>query len=546
MMEIELKLQIAPGELSAIRYWLKTLGAKGRRLRTLYFDTEDDRLLSDALALRLRYDRNHWVQTLKSGEAGPLARFEHEVVVQRGGPDHPPELQPSLHQGSAPGERLIEAISEAEPLPLQLRFETDIHRIALLKRSRRGTVELSLDVGVIRAPSSNAHTSSEPTSLDDRRPQIRLVELEIELNQGSPHAVLDVARQFLRDHHCWLDQTTKAERGYMLAAGRTLGDAARAGPVIIDPKANLQGALSPVLADCRRQLVANLARLASSSVEWSQDVTEYVHQARVGLRRLRTACRLFALAEVRPLDEPAGELSRALGSARNRDVLIQSIAPALIQAGAPTAELSHPELTIDPCALAVKRATQNLLVDLIGKELALEAVASGAITTHAREPSADKQAGPALTAVLARWHRKIRNEARQFESLDAQARHRLRRRMKRLRYGTEFCQALCGANRRGRFLKRLSAAQEALGLYNDLIEALEQYRSQVDRNPQSWFAVGWLTAEAEAQARRCTEALAAFRDCKPPWKKRFLIRASEIEASVAMSAQPIADLALDQ
>ena len=94
--------------------------------------------------------------------------------------------------------------------------------------------------------------------------------------------------------------------------------------------------------------------------------------------------------------------------------------------------------------------------------------------------------------------------------------------MKRLRYGIEFCRALCSNKRYRRFLQSLSEAQEALGRYNDLIEALASYRAQIDADPRAWFAVGWLTAEAKAQSLRCETALAALRQSKAPWKRRFL------------------------
>jgi len=112
--------------------------------------------------------------------------------------------------------------------------------------------------------------------------------------------------------------------------------------------------------------------------------------------------------------------------------------------------------------------------------------------------------------------------------------------MKRLRYGIEFCRTLCSGKRYRRFLQRLSDAQEALGRYNDLIEALASYRAQIDTDPRAWFAVGWLTAEARAQSLRCETALAALRQSKAPWKRRYLAPPPVIAPPAEVADRPAA------
>ncbi|MFT3856406.1 MAG: hypothetical protein QM742_02450 [Aquabacterium sp.] len=64
-----------------------------------------------------------------------------------------------------------------------------------------GQVEMALDLGEIAAG-----TLTRP-----------VCELEIELVDGDPRAVLDVARDFVRRHGLWLDTQTKAHRGDQLA-----------------------------------------------------------------------------------------------------------------------------------------------------------------------------------------------------------------------------------------------------------------------------------------------------------------------------------------
>jgi len=258
------------------------------------------------------------------------------------------------------------------------------------------------------------------------------------------------------------------------------------------------------LSECRRHLLPNLAAIASDDGHQP----EHVHQARVALRRLRSAIRLFEYAPLFGLDAKAQALARALGECRKRDVLVESVAPQLSKAGAPTTEMAALSPVSDARSVARQRDSQALLLELIKRELELDLAL----------PSATEAAAPQLIARLSDWHRKVRREARQFEALDDERRHQLRRRMKRLRYGTEFCRSLCSDKRYRRLLGSLSLAQEALGRYNDLVEALAGYRAQADQDPRAWFAVGWLTAEIQAQLLRCQVALATPRRCEAPWK----------------------------
>lgn len=509
--EVELKLQLDESGASAVHDWVVARGGRRERLRARYFDTAGRSLAASGMALRLRYERGRWVQTLKAALPGAITRFEHEVVVQRGQPDTPPSLDPARHQGTEAAPLLMRALERAGPDGLINHFETDIRRTAVRFRSRRGEVEVCFDAGLIAAPG---------------RQPLPVCEIEVELVKGSPLAVTDVARQVIRAHPCWVDPATKAERGHRLSAGRGQSGAAKARSVGIDPQNDALAAARLVTHECRRQLLANLASIASGE---SED-PEYVHQARVALRRLRTTIRLFDAAPLRNLDAPARALAQALGLTRERDVLLESVAPALAQAGAPTTDLATLANAADARNVVRHRDHQFFVVDLLAGELVMARSVAPVVAP----------AGPQLIARLSRWHHQVRRDARLFSTLDDDLRHRLRRRMKRLRYGIEFCRALCSNKRYRRFLQTLSEAQEALGRYNDLIEALASYRAQIDADPRAWFAVGWLTAEAKAQSSRCETALAALRQSKAPWKRRYLAPPPVIAPSAEAADSPAA------
>jgi len=503
--EIELKLRLPPAQLANLRQWLRAHGARGERLRARYVDTEARSLAAAGIALRLRHERGHWVQTLKAAGPGALEREEHDVMVQRGAAASPPAIDPARHGNDGPGGALAALLSDASAPALRTVFETDIRRLSLPWRSRRGWVELSLDTGHILAP--------------DRAP-LTVSELEIELLRGSPLAVIEVARQMVRRHGAWVDPASKAERGHRLAAGEDTGTTLRARPVRLDPDATLDEALARVVAECRRHLVGNLARLAAGETH----APDHVHQARVALRRLRSALRLFGSPRTSALDEPARALASALGRAREHDVLMASIVPTLAAAGAPSADpATGTDARPEPQGIARASSSQLLVLDLLTLEQELRSASGVPSPDPAPAIAADAQLG----MILAAWHRRVRRDARDFATLDDEGRHRLRRRMKRLRYGLEFCATLCGRKRYRRFIETLGQAQEALGRYNDLVEATDHYRTEVTRQPQAWFAVGWLTAEASAQATRCADALAAFRRCPTPLKRPARRGASE-------------------
>ena len=118
-----------------------------------------------------------------------------------------------------------------------------------------------------------------------------------------------------------------------------------------------------------------------------------------------------------------------------------------------------------------------------------------------------------------RWHRRIARTARVYEALDDAERHRLRKRVKRLRYAAEFVAALYRAKAVARYLAQVAPLQESLGRYNDLCVALETYRVAVGDDPRAWFAIGWLTARRDELLAESAKALEHFAVSKPFWNK---------------------------
>lgn len=82
--------------------------------------------------------------------------------------------------------------------------------------------------------------------------------------------------------------------------------------------------------------------------------------------------------------------------------------------------------------------------------------------------------------------------------------------LRRLRYALEFAQACLPRQALARQLAALQAAQEALGLYNDLCVARRLFADAVPQQPAARWAVSWLTRRAKQQAQegaRCLHRL---------------------------------------
>ncbi len=507
--EIELKLAIPPSAVAAVARAVGTAAARRQRLLAIYFDTDDRRLAGAGIALRLRKEGRRWVQTLKLGPAHGMARGEHNVEL-RVPAGLQPALDPALHADQPIGRALAAALKprdgETAPALLPL-YRTDVTRLARALRSRRGTVELALDRGEIVAGGPDGSLRRWP-----------VCELEIELLRGSPLAVAEVARRYARTHGLWLDTRTKAERGDRLARGIAAGEgvpAVRAEAVRLRKDMAPACAWSAVLHKALAQALPNWSEVAGGSGR-----AEHVHQLRVALRRLRSAERFFAgwpgVPEA-PWREAVALLFRALGATRDRDALAGGLQPAI---DAALAAEGLPAM-VWPMAQTPDWTGQALHDPGI---VLVELLAHGAEMQHGLAgEGARASAGDAALATLAAerldaWHAQVRRDAKRFETVDDEGRHRLRKRVKRLRYAAEFSAALFPKRAVERYMVPLRAAQERLGEFNDVCVAQAACKSLTDGVPQAGFALGWLAARRDVALAEGALALRRLRQAEPFWR----------------------------
>jgi inorganic triphosphatase YgiF len=501
--EFELKFQVDPHQRAAVEAAVSRGRSHVSHLRARYFDTADGALAAQHLVIRLRKEGRTWWQTAKAPTDAVLQRHEHNVELPPLAAREQPQLKLERHGGTPVGDLITQALRKAgdDPATAELVaiYGTNVKRTTREMRTGDALVELAFDHGDVRAE-------------DHSRP---LCELEIELKSGSAHSMLELARRWRNRYGLWLDAVSKSERGQRLAEGHIHGAPVKAVPPAF-PEDNPDGPeiVRATVRACLAQILPNASEVAAGSSD-----PEHVHQLRVGIRRLRTALREMALfaPAIDPTWEPTlASTFHALGLRRDRDHLEHEIQPRLEAAGAPPVDWpdSIAELP-DPADVVRGAEFQTVLIDLIAISLPGDAAGEAPDETPA---AAKVPWRKHLRKRLSELHQEVVRDGRRFESLEPAAQHRVRKRLKRLRYLGEFVAPLFDAQEARRFLKELEPAQDALGRHNDNAMAIAAYRENAGHDGRSWFAVGWLGAQQPASATDCRKALDKAADARPFWK----------------------------
>ena len=514
--EIELKLALnraaVPRATSLVRH-PAVVAARAGRLRTArvtstYFDTPDFDLENAGVALRLRRDGARWVQTVKgpplaSAGGSMHAHDEHEWRLAK------PKLDQAL-LARTPWHRLFsKALKHGRFLPL---FATDVVRRTLPLAFPGGTTAtLAIDIGAIRTK-----------HLARRRAPI--AEIEIEIDHGNPEPVYAMALALLDDWPLSIATATKASRGYALVRGEPDGwrEPVRAEYVEFAADGSADQALCAIAHGCLRQIVGNAAGLvADADPEW-------VHQMRIGTRRLRSCLalieRIAGAARLAALVTEVRWLAAILGAARDWDVLATDTLPPLSAA-----------LAQDPVAakgLARLRRSIGGHRSVARKD-ARDAVRSPrfqrmmlSIDAFCSEPrfGGDHPVESARTfadKLLTHRHAKLLDRGTALESGTAEERHAVRIAAKKLRYAAEFFSPPHPRKRNRAYLKALSRLQDALGHAQDAETAIQLTEGLARKSDDATLGAlrGWAAAQTAAQKPEIAHSWQKFLAAKPFWAR---------------------------
>ncbi|WP_075791474.1 CYTH and CHAD domain-containing protein [Massilia putida] len=495
-METELKLKVPAADLERLRSH-PMLQAHSREapvehhLIDTYYDTPQRNLWKHGLMLRVRRDNEKWIQTVKTAATASAAlheRGEWECELPDGAPN------PGLLVRQIKQARIAKLLASKEVTQhLQPVFQNTTHRttwnIALPTGEQ---LECALDAGDIAC--GKQHTA--------------ISELELELKDGNPARLFDLALELHHDVPLQMSNDSKAALGYAMLDNEAIR-IYKAAPVHLFQKMTLEDAFQAIALNCLQQIETNLPGVLKQNVE-------SLHQMRVGLRRLRALLNMFEeLAPLPPaLRDDVDWLAGELGTTRDWDVLADSTlnhipgfdADALREAAKTKSTEAHKLLVKALRSPQFTRVMLELNGWLYGQQWRIK----GALP---HESPLGERVKKAASPLLRKAEKRLAKRIKALDTADPHARHSTRIAAKKARYAAEFFEELLPRKHVKPYVTHLSKLQDRLGLLNDIAVAehlLDQFNgsnAQVAR--QAAYAHGYLAAASSADAATLRKPLAA-------------------------------------
>lgn len=434
--EIEIKLDLSTEAANAV-LGSDLLGKPDKVLnqKSTYFDTVDRTLWRNGYTLRIRQVGAARTQTVKaSGPSRSLfARSEWETPVE----GEEPVLD---HTSPLVGEFGCD-------LSLEPVFDVTVERRLWNVEENGSRIEVVIDAGEAKS--------------GDRSSSIR--EAELELKEGDPSDLFVFARRIDGVAAFRFGILSKAESGFVLIEAQK--PAYKAESLHLDRDMTAIAAFQTIATSCLRHFRLNEDALLDKRKP------EALHQARVALRRLRSAFSLFK--SIVSGDEPVrlnGELrwlATVLGETRNVDVLLSKAQDADLVSKLKAARRDTYKEAIEALNSSRVRA---LMLDLREwLQCADHLVNSGLVASEI--PTAQDFAA----RVLEKKRKRLKKDGKALSSIDDEHRHEVRKDAKKFRYAAEFFGSLFadkrGASRHKKFLSAMETLQDDLGALNDLATA---------------------------------------------------------------------------
>jgi len=492
--EVELKLALDPADVERVREASALANARPvtNIVDALYLDTREREIARNGMALRIRRAGRRWSQCVKAGPGGTGGlHSRHEWEIERPGPHVDLSLFADTPLADLPGTATLHE-------RLSVAFRVTYWRTAWIVRPIPGTrLEVALDVGEVRR---GKH--AEP-----------ICELEIECLEGDAMAAFDVALRLNEVATLRPSAVTKAQRGYRLVRAKPRRPV-RAEPSRVTFDMTPAEAAGAIVAGGLEQLQANEEGLLLA------DDPEFVHQARVALRRIRSALRMFA----RPIGEERAnawrkELSyaaRTLGDARDWDVFVTETLPAILASHAAQGGVQRLRDS------AARRQSQ-------ARASAREAIRSSryarAILEVSQWLATPAGAGGAgslddfAAKLLRKRHQRLADDLARLPQADMAERHRARIDAKRLRYVVEGLAPALDALAARRYARQLSRLQDALGSANDAVTGERLLQTLHPPAALAAHAKHWLAGRIRAETGKLPRLASEITGARPFWRQ---------------------------
>ncbi|MBU1425932.1 MAG: CHAD domain-containing protein [Gammaproteobacteria bacterium] len=491
--ETELKLHIAPEHQEKLKRhpWLRSLSATRARtlkLYSIYYDTADLELHRQGMALRLRKVGRQFLQTLKGGgqvSAGLHRRNEWETPVV--------SEQLDFASLKACGGELPHGVRNR----LQPVFVTDFSRNVRLLQFEGAEIELCMDSGEIRAGQSSCPIS----------------ELELELKSGSPQQLFKLAQALLDIVPLQVEHTSKAEYGYLLFSAAK--PAANKGKFpILKRSQSITSALQVLIGACLAHVQSNVPGALLKLDE------EYLHQVRVGLRRLRVvlsvAQRVYSDAELAALKEQVAKLCVELGRSRDWDVFItQTLAPICTR----LPEHAGLREVLNVSERARKQQHAGMENSLASQDFQRMLLRFGAWMQGAQTAGGEMALEQFALRTLKKRGKLVARLGNTLSGEDAAQLHALRIACKKLRYSAEMFGSLFSESKTKEYVAVLAQLQDILGTLNDIAVA-HRLLNELDnsaRHDTLTLIRGWMEHDYAERVAEFGKAWKRFAGQKEFW-----------------------------
>jgi inorganic triphosphatase YgiF len=343
---------------------------------------------------------------------------------------------------------------------------------------------------------------------------VAVSEAELELKQGQPRDLFDLALKLQEDLPFVISTATKAELGYALLDGKPQLPQ-KAHPVALIADFSAKDAFRAIARGCLEQFLVNQACLIDSQSP------EALHQMRVALRRLRSAFSIFKAffdtPESQWLKEELAWLLAPLGAARDSEVFFEEIFEPLADklADEPGYLLLRDDFQAQrrdtyKAALALQnspRLTHLLLC--LGRWI--EAGDWMSVDDAARLSALEMPARQLAETTLAKLERKACRGMTHLAKSDVHARHETRIQIKKLRYSIDFFYTLFHHSRGKRLGEFLGVLQDRLGQINDIAVGrlrLTHHAASIGDADRLWAAgmiAGWHMARIDPLLKQAAE-----------------------------------------
>lgn len=484
--EIKLSLSARSARELAEHATLSDVQPRRQRLQSIYYDTPDRRLRHERILVRFRRSGRQWmlgVKTARPLTVGLAERGEWEVVAEPGHFDF-------AHVDDARIRGILERLVDQLQPAFSIRFRRDSW---LLEPDQKVRVEVSLDRGWIEA--------------QGQRQRIR--EVEIELLAGTVSDLFEVASALQASLPLHPEVSSKSDWACRLLDGAPLLPV-KAQAVSVDGEMPAIAAFRGIALSCLQQLQSNEQGVCET------EQPEFVHQARVAIRRLRSAIRLWEPILPEPFvaryDPLWQALATKLGDTRNWDVFLSETLPAIAEAFTDRGVIDQLSRRARRHCAHSRQASRKaltsadysrLLIDFAGELMALPENSAGTLAAF-------------VPRCLSRRARRVNERAVEDILADVVARHRLRVAFKQLRYALEFFSPILSGPLLADYLGSVTMLQEMLGRLNDLAVARQLTAAALPRRKAEAIDV-WLVAQTETLLPEFAGLLAEFRGRSEPW-----------------------------